>query len=148
MKIKSIFDDKSVPLNGPMRHGYAVNFEGMNMGSLECHQIPNASLEDLKQWHEAIGVFLRGPGVKSSIDHSHEDQQAKMSQAGMDEWVASWEGRDKLRAHPPLELRIDDWWALCDVMRSLTWGRDCAKDWWGLYNRVLNRNGIPTPSVD
>ena len=32
-----------------------------------------------------------------------------------------------------------DWWGFCEVMRDLTWGKDCAKDWYKIAGRVNNK---------
>ena len=42
-------------------------------------------------------------------------------------------------APPVVTLYPQDWNDLCDVMRELTWGKNCADKWWPLYKRVVER---------
>src|ERR1035441_4437276 len=44
---------------------------------------------------------------------------------------------------PVVVLRADDWRDLYEVMRSLTWGKDCMHQWHSLKARVDHRNYSP-----
>jgi hypothetical protein len=49
---------------------------------------------------------------------------------------------------PRIYLTAADWGNLADVMRSLTWGKDCADQWWRLYRKVEKQTEQPTMERD
>lgn len=48
---------------------------------------------------------------------------------------------------PVVVLHADDWRDLCEVLRSLTWGKDCMRQFHCLQARVAHRNYIPNTKL-